>query len=278
MKKIMCPIDFSESSLNALNYAVQVARQFNSKLILFHAIFIPSQELEENLLMPIDLEARKEEVERRLEEISKGIQLKESDIPVAFYLKFGTPENEILDIIKEQQIDMVIMGTKGAEGFIKLFGTVSSAIALKASCPVLIIPEKFHFKKINHIVYATDVHGNEHYLIKYIISLAKLFNAHISYLNIQKKNHEGIDEIIGYGLNMINKSDYQKMSFHVLENENILKGINSFAQNHNADMIVMSANERNALQRLFLKSNTKEEVFQAQVPLLALHKEHLFQL
>lgn len=277
MKKILCPVDFTGTSLNGLTYAFETAKRFGSELVLFHSVHVPVTNTE-NSALPEDLYDTEEKAREKLEQICEKMQPENHDRKINYYfvVKPGLAEDEILNIVGEMHIDMVIMGTKGARGIDKVFSTVSADIAAKAPCPVLIVPENFSYRPVKNIVYATDIHGDEETVVKYVVSFAKSTGAHIYFLNIQKDEGLNTGTLINYGTRMLDQPEYKDMSFHVIENRNVIEGINAFAEEKQAEMIVMAAKDKSLLQRLFTKSVTRQEAFSTQIPLLIMHKQHAY--
>jgi len=142
-KKIVCPIDFSEFTDEILEYAVNITKKFNAELYLLHIIpnltyFTPY----ESFLTPENIVS----IEHNIEiEIKKNFEkaVKKVDIPVKQVIKKGIIFIEIIDYIKEEGIDLVIMGTHGRSGGEHiLIGSVAEKIVRKSPCPVLTIRPK----------------------------------------------------------------------------------------------------------------------------------------
>jgi nucleotide-binding universal stress UspA family protein len=142
-KKIVCPVDFSEFTDDIVKYAANVAKKYDAELHLFHVIpnlnyFTPYESFltPENLIL-VEKNIEKE-VEKDFEKIIKGI-----DTPVKKVIKTGVTFVEIIDYIKEENIDLVVMGTHGRSGIEHiLIGSVAEKILRKSPCPVLIIRPK----------------------------------------------------------------------------------------------------------------------------------------
>ncbi|MCX5812857.1 MAG: universal stress protein [Proteobacteria bacterium] len=142
-KKIVCPIDFSEFTNDIIKYAVSLAKKYDAELHFFHVIpnlnyFTPYESFltPENLVL-IEKNIEKE-VEKDFEKIIKGI-----DISVIKVIKTGVTFIEIIDYIKEENIDLVVMGTHGRSGIEHiLIGSVAEKILRRSPCPVLIIRPK----------------------------------------------------------------------------------------------------------------------------------------
>jgi nucleotide-binding universal stress UspA family protein len=141
--KILCPVDFSEFTDQILDYAVTIAKRFDSELHLIHVIpnlnyFTPY----ESFLTPENLVAIerniKGEVEKDFDKITKKI-----DLPFKRIIKTGVTFVEIIDYIKEHGVDLVVMGTHGRSGIEHiLIGSVAEKVVRKSPCPVLTVRPK----------------------------------------------------------------------------------------------------------------------------------------
>jgi len=142
-KKIICPIDFSAFTEEILAYAVNIAKKFEAELHLMHVTpnlnyFTPY----ESFLTPENLVAIErnieKEVDKDFEEVCKNI-----DIPIKKVTKTGVTFVEIIDYIKEEAIDLVVMGTHGRSGIEHiLIGSVAEKVVRKSPCPVLTVRPK----------------------------------------------------------------------------------------------------------------------------------------
>jgi universal stress protein A len=141
--KIVCPVDFSEFTDEIIAYGVSIAKKFDAVLHLLHVIpnlnyFTPY----ESFLTPENLVTMERSIEK---EIDKDFQktIERIDIPVKKAIKTGVTFVEILDYIKTENIDLVVMGTHGRSGFEHiLLGSVAEKIIRRAPCPVLTVRPK----------------------------------------------------------------------------------------------------------------------------------------
>ncbi len=151
IKKILAPIDFSDYSKNALKYAAQFAKEFNSELYLVYVVepmIYPADFSMGQIAIPsadIDLQTRAEE---ELVNLSKTL---DPSIRVETMIKTGKPFVEIIETAKEKDIDLIIIATHGHTGVEHLlFGSTAEKIVRKAPCPVLTLREPikgFQFNK-----------------------------------------------------------------------------------------------------------------------------------
>ena len=141
LEKILCPIDFSEYSKEALKYAVSFAMKDEAKLFLLHVIDIRTFEDD---LEVIGVEQIRDEItklhkSRLLDYIPKEIR---NDIKIEALVVEGIPFVEIIDVSKKNKIDMIVMGSHGRTGIAHIMlGSVAEKVARIANCPVLIVKQ-----------------------------------------------------------------------------------------------------------------------------------------
>lgn len=143
-QKILLPTDFSDESLYALSYAVDLAKIFNAKLYLLHVIYdiekasslhIPHPSLTE---LYKDLEAH---AKRNLD--SFGIDIRGELKDVETHVKRGIPYEEIIKFASENGIDLIIIGTLPRSGVERFFvGSTTQRVIRNAPCPVLVVTKK----------------------------------------------------------------------------------------------------------------------------------------
>jgi nucleotide-binding universal stress UspA family protein len=167
IKRILCPMDFSEFSQRAFRYAVNLARHFGSRLLVQHT----SQSA-----MAIAEAAAHSQIQRSREDIrrlliSNGVDFADATI----LLNEGDPVERILDTIGRERIDLVVMGTHGLKGFSRLaVGSVTEQLIHLARCPVLVVSrpkkelgEDGFGTRIRTIVAATDFSAHSGRAIAY---------------------------------------------------------------------------------------------------------------
>jgi len=149
--KILVPIDFSDYSKNALKYAVQFAKHFNSSMYLIYVI--------EPVIYPADfsmgqvaIPAMDANIQTRAEEELSNLAKNYVDpsIKVEIIIRTGKPFVEINETAKEKDIDLIIIATHGHTGVEHLlFGSTAEKVVRKAPCPVLTLREPIKGFKFN---------------------------------------------------------------------------------------------------------------------------------
>lgn len=138
IKKIICPVDFSDLSRKALQYANEFARLSGGQVFLVGVI-----ENDPSINYSHGLEKERNEEEQKLaalidEENMQGI--------VADYVIYeGFAEECIIDYAKRKEADIVIMGSHGRRGLKRMIlGSVAEHVIRRAPCPVLVIKSNEH--------------------------------------------------------------------------------------------------------------------------------------
>jgi universal stress protein A len=145
LKNILCPIDHSDCSKEALKYAVSFAMKDEAKLYLLHVIDIRSFDESMEVMdvqMPDDEETIKKLKTKLLECVPEEIR---SDMQIEALVVRGVPFAEIISIAKKNKADMIVMGTHGRTGLAHIMiGSVSEKVVRKAHCPVLTVRQSDH--------------------------------------------------------------------------------------------------------------------------------------
>jgi len=273
MKKILVPVDFSNLSDNALDYAVQLAKRTDAKLLLFHAYFVPVFVHDPMLMLPTEQELEKETLQS-LEKAKQSVIKANPGLNVDYYATPGIPVEEINDYAKMQHVDLIVVGAQGA-GYLeeRVMGSTAALLIRKAKIPVLVIDQKVRFKEPEKIVLAVDFAKTDNRnVLKPLKELAAVFQSHVCVLNVFPTAQiiPTLGEI-SESFRLEHTLKYVHHTFFYTEHVDIVEGINDFVKQHHIDMIVMVAHKHSVISRLFREPLTKKMAFHSSVPLLALH-------
>ncbi len=144
LKKILCPIDHSDCSKEALKYAVTFAMKDEAKLYLMHIIDIRS--FNDSVVAMSQQVPDEETLEllriKLLDCIPEEIR---DDMNVEAIVVQGIPFAEIISTAREKDIDMIVIGSHGRTGLKHMMlGSVSEKVVRKAPCPVLTVRQTDH--------------------------------------------------------------------------------------------------------------------------------------
>lgn len=140
--RILCPIDFSESSLAALRFAVSLAEEADAHLILLHVLAWPADD--ELLVEQFETVEVRELVERRARERLDALLTEEMRVwckPVT-RIAYGKAYREILATADADSTDLIVIGVRGRNALdVTLFGSTTNQVVRGASCPVLTLKQ-----------------------------------------------------------------------------------------------------------------------------------------
>lgn len=265
MNNILIPIDFSDNSINALKYAINIANRFNSNIILLHCF-----EFKESIDIWADFESRiRREANEELAKIRKQFQSSLfRDTSLEVRVVEGNTVDNILKIASVNRVDMIVMGTQGASGFKQLFlGSNTTAVLKKAKIPVLVIPNNFTYRPIKEIAFAIDskkIDRTE--TIQILKNMAISYKAHITaYHLIELLENVGGDLDLPLYLKSIPYEIIQTTDWKEVNGK-----INQYVAKSNADLLCMIHHKRSFLENIFHSSATEKEAFNSPVPLLVL--------
>ncbi len=138
LERILVPVDFSDCSLDALEYAVVVAQQAKASLMLLHVLEPVSYGLDFTLSHMRTREHVRESWTKRLKELTSSHQ--HSHVAMEFQLRGGLPADSILDSAQTLPCDLIVMGTHGRRGISHtISGSVAEAVLRKSHCPVIAV-------------------------------------------------------------------------------------------------------------------------------------------
>lgn len=149
VKTILFPTDFSETSQEAARYAISFAREFKAKVYVLHVV--NEKIFTEGLTLPrvISIEDMEkemtEEARKRLKTLVPAEEAEGLDWEAV--IRQGQPFLEIIRFAKDQDVDLIVIGTHGHSGFEHIiFGSTAEKVVRKAPCPVLSVrPEQREF-------------------------------------------------------------------------------------------------------------------------------------
>ena len=279
MKTLFAATDFTPIGNNAIKYAVRLADAMDCKLIVFHAMGMPKFKptISEAQFLAIEQKAenqKRKKLEALVIEFYQEFKIKKENRNAISIVNTGFFATEtLLRAATRHHADMLILGTHGLIGF-KIFGSITSEIILKAKLPVMAIPEKYQYKEMKSIVYASDLNNlvNE---LKGIVPIAKRLDAAIEVLyldfgwrnSIRQKDIEQMVKLVKYKkVKVVVEKEIKGMS--------ILGQIQQYLKDHQPDCLVMFPEERSLFDRLFVRGKTEELVYRTQLPMLTYRKSN----
>ncbi len=275
---VLIPTDFSENSWNAIEYAVSLFKEVCVTFHLLHVNNTSSTEMGPEIQGRGVLLADKDKlkVTTQLQELKTRILAQYSFDKHNYKtsIEYTSFIKGVRFQIAKNEIDLIVMGTKGASGIKKYtLGSNAGDVITKVKCPVLVIPEHAHYEKPKHIAFPTDF--NLFYKDRIIKTLKGVTQLHDSFLNVVHVGNKGVSltDIQEKNKDFLTESlEELKHRFYTCNTFNLEEAIQKFVEKKQINIIAMVAKNLNFFQRILFRPTVKKMSYQTEVPFLVLHE------
>jgi nucleotide-binding universal stress UspA family protein len=275
MKKILFPTDFSDVSKNAFIYALKLADAIDAEIITLHVYELDSpayldvsiylQEIYEYEELS-NFENYKDEVPvlRKIAEANNLSHVKISNVLIQGYLV-----KEVVALSKKENIDFIVMGTRGVTHLREIFlGNVTTKIMNECNTTVLAVPEKCNYAPIERILFTTKFHMDDIEPLKKVLALSNVFHSHIDCLNVKPPHTVYKDDFVVDFKNVFKDQD---VAFHSVLSDDVEGVILNFIEKNNINMIAIHERHRGFFEKIFQVSLSKKLTFHVNIPILSVH-------
>ncbi len=276
MKNIIVPTDFSDTAKDAFLYAQELALYLdaNIKVVNVHLPYYDAQ----NPRYSEDLRKDKEQLSTAMSRFIGGESSSYFDEiiateMVATEVVLGLATEELIKLSMSNDVDLIVMGTTGKGDILtSVLGSVSSIVAQKAHCPVLLIPKGSKFKDYQEILYASNYQSANKILLKRISHFASLFPSNIHLVHINEFKNTGDVEFQEFILESLFRKNAPELDLKIMtaHSENVWTGLNTYAKENLIDLIIVATPHRDFWDNLTHKSVTKQMIMNAQSPIMIL--------
>lgn len=276
MRKVLVPTDFSENAFNALKYASQIFKYEKSEFLIVHTyadeVYRKVPEAKRDLLEELkDETLRRSETElksilARIKEYAPNPQHKFRAISV-----FGALIDEANDLVNEENMDIVVMGTRGATNDKKIaFGSNTLQLMKYVHCPVLAIPEGYEYHPPKEILFPTN------YMVPYKRRELKLLcdmtdsfrsTIHILY----------IDPVRNLSLRQADNREFlknclkkPKLTFETTLEKDKTTAITKYMAHHAINMLVLVNSRHSYMEDMLYQSTIDKIGLHIKIPFLVL--------
>ena len=268
---ILCPTDFSECSLNAIEYAARIGEKYNSRLILFHVAntedYLKLSPMDINAVYQMDflkdkLKSLHKAIER--ESLPNGLESCESKIVD------GKIVEESLSLAKEVKADIIVVGTEGMNELRKnIIGSRASKIVEQSEIDVLVVPRKVFFKRPKKLIFATNYLEEDKLAVQKIIDLARYYDAEVDIVHAsqgKRATDKSLHQIMTDELRPFIK--YDKVNY-VLKSfrDDLALGLENYLQTSKGDMLITLSEKKDFFDRVFTRSLSKKMAYFINKPL-----------
>jgi len=267
IKRVLVPVQFGQASEKLLCYAGQLARDFGAELLLLHTTTGRDLTFTQQSKAIQTLRCFGERVLMRCH---KANDFTRFDCIV----RPGTLADCIKAVVEEYQADLVLMEAGPSPTAEPARQNHAAAITQLLDCPVLVVPASASYKKLQHLVLATDFTDRDPKVLERISGFARQAGVTLTLVQVVGGNNKPQLSELKTGMRQVARQlEGQQVTLKVLEEEDMLEGVSDFAEEQQADMLLLATQDSHLMERLFSTSYIKTMAYHTQIPLLTFRQQ-----
>lgn len=274
MKSILVPVDFSEHAEHALEVAANFARKSNAQLLVLHMLglsesYLTKDESQEMAEAHYYMKLAKKRFDSFLNKpYLKGLRVLQM---VQNYKIFS----EINYVAKENNVDLIVMGSHGSGGISELFvGSNTEKVVRTSSIPVLVIKVRRQDYSPNKVIFATDFKLESVQAYKHLRKILSEWDSevHLVHVNLPNEMFRSSSEKQKAARLFLEaahgKDEPENLHVHYVSDYSIETGIYYLAEKIQADLIALTTHGRSGLMHFFKGSIGEDMANHARIPVL----------
>lgn len=244
MKRVLVPIDFSEASLNALEYGLQIANLFKADLRVMHVItgkhYAPSFEVDQPELL---IRGRVDEwMEKVLGDVKPRYLVQGGKLDIK--IREGNVTKEISNQAKYDDTSLIVVGSHGISGFEdKWVGSNAYRLVSQANCPVLLVRKDMPWKPLKRIVLPIDIYKESRLKIPVVVGFGKLFDSTIHVVGMKSTSFLFINNRLRSAIRQVQEFVEKKAGlvseYGIIHSGNLPQKLLEYSDGVNADLIAV---------------------------------------
>ncbi len=280
MKKIIVPVDFSDTAAAAVRFATYLAEVMNLDMTVLHvfdAMLSGSQS--------ISTRAREQEQERLTAELRTFVHRNADPVLATFQGRIdtlpairilteeGAAAQRILWETTGEDTALMVMGGVGAGAGLHppgLFGGVARTVALKGSCPLILIPPDYGDPKVERLAIAFDDAEQVRQLAGFTQTIIKALRPEVHFVHVAKADWtaEADNEADFLRLSWETEFPGHAFKFDALPEGNVVDRLLHYTLREEIGLLVLGGERRSFFERLFQPGHLRPLIRQCEVPLL----------
>lgn len=272
MKKILCPTDFSDASLNAIRYAAKIAQVSRASIMLFYV-----KSLFE--ISPRDLlRGESEEVSHiqdSLEELAREIG---RTFDVSCFSEVHVSGTVLSSVISRMgnEFDLIVMGSDGPDNLYEFFlGSNTYNVIRNAAVPVLMVPGKVGYSEIRKAVWAFDYFRKGFPPMEQVLDFQKSLKFDLTILQVLEESYSELQNSTLREMQKVIREDLPeevRLEFDTIHTGKLEDSVHQYMLRNEVDLMIVNTEHYSLLKRIFHRSLTKQITASGQYPVLVLHQ------
>jgi nucleotide-binding universal stress UspA family protein len=279
MQPIIVAVDFSNTSIHAVEYAIAMANRMKSDIFL---VWVDKVNPLESVYPDTSNEHRKE-AKKRFEELIGQLGPKlAKGLTIDYKLKKGRIYREVDNLARQANAELVVAGAHGISGFEEYWiGSNAYKIVSCSACPVITVRHDFAIcKSIDRILVPLDGSNDTLQKIPFIVKLASLFKSEVHMVTTHNSHLKSIqrlaEKIAQTAVSYMQRHNIRVIEDSIIAND-LTKAVLSYATNVNADLIAIMTEQETPVN-MMLGAQAQQLINQSTIPVLSIHPQEKFTL
>jgi nucleotide-binding universal stress UspA family protein len=280
MDTVLALTDFSPRAEHAASYALQIAQKTGSNLLLYNSLYevhnVP--DLSGTMGYYQNLALIREDSQKKLKILEERLREKANPeggqviVKISSMAEPGSLGSRVQHLLSTEKIELIVMGSKEQNDMFDrlVFKSETYEIIRKATCPILIVPEKTDFIPFKKILFATDLSKSDYIALHFLRRMANVFDSDITIVHVTSSDNATIDEERkrNYLKDIKSQLDYYEVNYIDIPGDNIAVALATLSRYEKVDVLALTHQKRSFIQSLFHHSTTFEIVNFEDLPLL----------
>ncbi|MBX7181512.1 MAG: universal stress protein [Bacteroidia bacterium] len=263
---IVVPVDFSDDSINALEYAIDLANKAGSDIVMVYVV----KTSRFDFFKGVESVASKGDFENFQDKYQPSLKGR-----LSWEVRKGIVADEIIKLSEEQKSWIIVMGSHGVSGLMENWmGSNAFKVVSQSKCPVLTLRGDYKKREVEKIVLPIDNTWASRHKIPNAIDLAKLFHSEIvvlgTYPNNDKEEEFKVRKYVHQSQDVIHKHHVRSHAEYT-SGANVAKLTIEFVNNYKADMVAIMTDTDEDISKMILGGYAQYMVHNCPVPLLSVH-------
>ncbi|MCX6279538.1 MAG: universal stress protein [Bacteroidetes bacterium] len=271
MQPIIVAVDFSNTSLHAVEYAICLANKMKSDI---HLVWVDKIITQESVYPDTSNESRNE-AKRRFDELTSQCKTKLlHGLSIDYKLKKGRIHREVDSLARSTSAELIVTGAHGISGFEEFWiGSNAYKIVTFTSTPVITVRHDFEIRNcIDRILVPIDGSNETIQKLLYSVKLAKLFDAEIYLLTTHNNHLKSIqriaDKYAQKAVTWLKKNDVKFVEDSLISSD-LTKAVLNYAVDVQADLITIMTEQETPLN-IHIGAQAQQLINQSPIPVLSI--------
>lgn len=273
MKNILVATDFTSASGTAVRFAARLALETNSKLMLFHATYIPvvSDSTFDITTTLTELESTDKEYMQA--EVDKWKKKFGPELLITSAVKIGFPGELLREMVATGKVSVVVIGLSNSDKLSSLlFGSTATDIAGKLACPMIIVPDAVRYRPLQRLAFAFDqrpLPANN--ALKSMREIIAHFGSDVQFVNVQDEFYPSNDsKEVASALKFLKPASSGVHFLRPSTGNKFVEQLLQWTKKKRTQAIVLVAREHSMFWLMFHERTTKKLALLTKIPLIVL--------